>query len=50
MSLKNLVKRLKKALPVILAGAPVLVDLIKQLKAALKSADDEEAPAAGETA
>ena len=50
MPIRNVFRRLRRALPVILAGAPVLVDLFQQIRAALRNGEEEEAPAAGETA
>ena len=36
MSIGSLLKRVKKALPVILAAAPGVIDAVKQVKDALK--------------
>jgi len=37
MSLKSLFKRLKKALPVILANAPAVIAAVKEVQAAVKA-------------
>ena len=50
MSIASLLKRLTQALPVILANAPVVVEVVKQVRQALKKpkppeGDGEPAPA-----
>lgn len=50
MSIRSLLKRLAKALPVVLAAAPGVVDAVKQVQEALKkprSPDSGDVPAAG---
>jgi hypothetical protein len=43
MSLKSLLKRLKKALPVILANAPAVITAIKEVEAAVRADKPKEA-------